>query len=117
MKKRIIAIGLLMGWMISVLAVPTGAEENNMIKNGSFDRKIAQWQTWSQDNGAIKVEVVNDGGQDASPCLKITNTKPVATSVFQNANCQPGHTYMMSCDVKCEDVGAEGSGFCLGLAN
>lgn len=117
MKKRIIAIGLLLGLMASVLAMPAVAEENSMIIDGSFDRRLNQWQTWSQDTAATTFQAVKDGGPDGSPCLKITNTKPVAASVFQYVRCQPGHTYLMTCDVKCEDVGSEGSGFCLGLAN
>lgn len=116
MKKRIIAIGLLMVLMTSVLAMPVAAEETNMLKNGDFSRKISSWSTWSQDNAASKFEVVADEGPDGSACLKITSTKPVACSAFQYVKCKPGHTYMMTCDVKCENVGTEGSGFCMGFS-
>ena len=70
------------------------------------------WQTWTNDNA--KFEYQKSGGVDDSPCLLITNTKPVAASAFQFVNLQKGRSYLLSMDVKYEDVSMEGPGVTLG---
>ncbi len=103
----------------ALLVMPTVAEEaSNMIRNGDFSRGNLSWNTWSSNSTAGTFEIVRDGGPDGSPCMKITNTTPVASSLFQNVACKKGAKYIMTCDVKYENVSlADGSlGVCIGSA-
>ncbi len=117
MKKqnKMLAAVLIIGILASTLMIlPTAAAGGkNMIGNGKFTSSMSEWQSWTQDPSAASFEIVKEG-PDGSRCLKITNKKPVATSVFQFVPCKPGRRYMMTCDVKYENVGTEGSGLCLG---
>ncbi len=117
-RKRILPTLLALIMVAATAAgciLPAMAKEENMIKNGDFSRSLNGWSTWTQDPAAGAFEVVKEG-PDGSRCLKITNTKPVASSVFQFVPCEQGKRYMMTCDVKYENVGLEGSGVVLGNA-
>ena len=119
MKKSLIACLLLAGMTLSVLfAFPTvvsAKEGSEMLKNGNFASGNRAWSFWTQDAASGSVEVVRDGGADGSGCLKITNQTAVASSLYQYAKCRQDKTYIMTCDVRTENV-AGGTGFCLGLA-
>ncbi len=110
-----VAAGILMSLMAVLSVMAVSAEEANMIKNGDFSRGTASWSSWTQDTSVASFEVVK-AGPDGSRCLKITNTAPVASSYYQFVNCKQGRKYIMTCDVKYENIGTEGRGVVLGLA-
>ncbi len=113
--RRILTATLALGLLAAVCVMPAGAEEAvNMLKNGDFSRRTNYWQTWTQDAALGTFTAEKDGGPDGSDCLKITNEGAIGSSLFQFVNCKQGSKYMLVCDVKCENVGTEGSGFCLG---
>ncbi len=112
--KRLTAALLLFGMLIALFVMPSAAKEDSMIRNGDFERGTTAWQTWTQEPEAGHFEISEDGGVDGSRCMKITNTKPVASSLFQYVNCKQGKRYMMTCDIRYENVGIEGSGFVMG---
>ncbi len=114
--SRVIAALLALGMLASMLVVPTVAKEANMIENGDFRRGLSGWQHWLQDPASSSLSVAKKAGPDGSDCIKITNTKPVAASLFQFVGCQQGKKYMLTCDVKYEGVSVEGSGVVLGTA-
>ncbi len=115
--KRLLACLILLGMLGTMLTMPTAAkEEKNMFQNGDFSRGMTGWQTWCQDPGGASITLSRDGGVDGTPCVKITNTKPVAASLFQFVGCKQGKRYMMTCRVRYENVGLEGSGLVLGNA-
>lgn len=117
MKRKLITCLLLAAVLLSVPLFPAtvSAKEKNMIKNGKFSSGSTNWNHWIQTPANATTEVVKDGGPDGSRCMKIQNTQATATSLFQFATCRQGKTYMMTCDVKLENVEG-GSGVCLGLA-
>ena len=78
------------------------AASTNLIQNGDFSRRLNNCSTWTNDNA--KFEYSATGGVDNGPCLVITNTKPVAASVFQFVNLQKGKSYLLSMDVKYENI-------------
>ncbi len=113
--KRLAAGVLALLMLATVAAVPAAAKEDeNMIKNGDFSRGLNLWSNWTNDPSGATFTVSKDGGVDGSKCLKIESTKPVAASVFQFVDCKQGKKYMMTCDVRYENVGLEGSGLVLG---
>ncbi len=114
MRKRVISLLLIIGVISAMIIIPTDAREANMFTSGDFKSGIQRWSTWSNDSSQASFSYAKDAGVDGSGCLKITNTGAVAASVFQYVDCKPGKTYMMSCDVKCENVGTENIGFILG---
>ena len=87
----------------------------NHPENGDFSASEKYWNFWTQDPANGKSKLVKDGGKDGSAGMKITNSQAVASSLGQFANCRQGKTYIMSCDVRTENV-TGGTGFCLGLA-
>ena len=119
MKRTLTACLLLAGLTLSLLlAFPTPAsarETRTLLKNGDFSASEKYWNFWTQDPANGKSKLVKDGGKDGSAGMKITNSQAVASSLGQFANCRQGKTYIMSCDVRMENV-TGGTGFCLGLA-
>ncbi len=119
MKRTLTACLLLTGLVLSLLlAFPTttfAKETRNMLKNGDFESGNGSWNFWTQDTSKGKSKFIKGGGKDGTAGMKITNESAVASSLGQFANCRQGKTYIMSCDVKTENVDG-GSGFCLGLA-
>lgn len=119
MKRTLTACLLLAGLTLSLLlAFPTPAsarETRTILKNGDFSASEKYWNFWTQDPANGKSKLVKDGGKDGSAGMKITNSQAVASSLGQFANCRQGKTYIMSCDVRTENV-IGGTGFCLGLA-
>ena len=119
MKRTLTACLLLAGLTLSLLlAFPTPAsarETRTILKNGDFSAFEKYWNFWTQDPANGKSKLVKDGGKDGSAGMKITNSQAVASSLGQFANCRQGKTYIMSCDVRTENV-IGGTGFCLGLA-
>lgn len=119
MKRTLTACLLLAGLTLSLLlAFPTPAsarETRTLLKNGDFSASEKYWNFWTQDPANGKSKLVKDGGKDGSAGMKITNSQAVASSLGQFANCRQGKTYIMSCDVRTENV-IGGTGFCLGLA-
>ncbi len=113
--KRLVAMLLLLGMTAAMLILPSGAaRERDMFTNGNFESGMSGWNAWSNDSTGATVRVSPDGGVDGSRCLVMQNTKPVANSLFQFVNCKQGNSYMVTCDVRYENVGTEGQGFCIG---
>lgn len=116
MFKRWICAGLSCLILLSACAVfGVGAAGKNMFKNGNFEKKLNNWQSWSNDPSNCKAEFAKDEGVDGSSALRMTNRTPMANSVFQYGKMAYGKTYIMQADVKYENVSAEGSGVVLGM--
>lgn len=109
MMTLLLSAALLTG---SLACLPVSANDGNLFKNGDFSKRLNSWQTWT--NGDAKFEYQSSGGVDDGPCLLITNTSPVAASVFQFVNLEKGKSYLLSMDVKYEDISMEGPGVVLG---
>ncbi len=117
MTKRLVAILLFLSILAATLLLPASAvEENNMFMNGDFEFAQSSWNNWTNDSAGASVSVSRDGGVDGSRCIVMENTKPVANSLFQPVNCVQGRKYMVTCDVRYENIGTEGYGFCIGNA-
>ncbi len=117
--KRIVAMLILVGMLASLLVVPTAAKgAKNMFTNGNFSFGTNGWNLWSSDPAAASSTIVSDGGPDGSKCLKITNTKAVPTSLSQNVLCKKGQKYILTCDIKYENVSSDngGLGVCIGYS-
>ncbi len=115
--RRPVVMCLLIGVLTSLLILPTGAaRERNMFTNGDFQNGMSGWQTWTNDPNGASVRISSDEGVDGTRCLVMKNTKPVANSLFQFPNCRQGNRYMVTCDVRYENIGTEGQGFCIGNA-
>ncbi len=116
MKKRLFCalLGLCL-CMGAALPLTVSAASRPLFQNGNMDRGITGWSTWSNDPSGCSFSHSKDGGVDGSGCLKIENTKQVAASVYQTAGLKKGKTYIMTADVRCENVSTEGSGFILGM--
>lgn len=115
--KRLFCFCLCITLLLSLGAsLCVGAVEKNMIKNGNFEKRISNWQTWSNDPTNCTAEHVKDAGVDGSGALCMTNTTPSANSVFQYATLEYGKTYIMQADVKYENVSPDGAGVVLGMA-
>ena len=116
MKKRFICallgICLCMG---AALPLSVTAASRPLFQNGSMDRGITGWSTWSNDPSGCSFSHAKDEGVNGTGCLKIQNTKQVAASVYQMTGLKKGKTYIMTADVRCENVSTEGSGFILGM--
>ena len=117
MKKRILCA--LLGVCLcfgAALPLTVSAAERNLFQNGTMNRGITGWSTWTNDPSGCTFSFSKDGGVDGTGCLKIENTKQVAASFYQMAGLEKGKTYIMTADVRCENVSTEGSGFILGMA-
>ncbi len=116
MKKRLLC-ALLGVCLCMGVAMPlsVSAAARPLFQNGNLDRNLSGWNTWSNDPSGCSFTHVKDEGVDGSGCLKIQNTKQVAASVYQMTGLKKGKTYIMTADVKCENVSTEGSGFILGM--
>ena len=86
-----------------------------MFKNGDFERKLNNWQSWSNDPANCTAEFAKGEGVDGSGALRITNKTPMANGVFQYGNMKYGKTYILQADVKYENISPEGSGVILGM--
>ena len=117
MKKRLLCallgVCLCLG---TALPLTVSAAESNLFQNGTMNRGITGWSTWTNDPSGCTFSFSKDGGVDGTGCLKIENTKQVAASFYQMAGLKKGKTYIMTADVRCENVSTEGSGFILGMA-
>ena len=92
--------------------VSVSAADTNLIKNGDFSRRMNDWHTWT--SGDATFEYQSKGGVNDSGCMLITNKNPVAASVFQYVNLEKGKSYLLSMDVRYENVSMEGPGVTLG---
>lgn len=99
----------------AMVPLSVSAAERPLFKNGNMDRSLSGWSTWTNDPSGASFVFSRDGGVDGSGCLKITNTKQVAAACYQTAGLKKGKTYIMTADVKCENVSTEGMGFVLGM--
>lgn len=88
------------------------AADTNLFKNGDFSKRMNDWYTWT--NGDATFEYQSKGGVNDSGCMLITNKNPVAASVFQYVNLEKGKSYLLSMDVRYENVSMEGPGVTLG---
>ena len=102
--------------LAAALPLAVSAAESNLFQNGTMNRGITGWSTWTNDPSGCKFSFSKDGGVDGTGCLKIENTKQVAASFYQMAGLKKGKTYIMTADVRCENVSTEGMGFILGMA-
>ena len=98
-----------------VLSIPAAAASKNLFKNGNMNRNLTGWSTWTNDPSAASFTFVRDADAEGKGCLKITNKAQAAASVYQFAGMEKGKTYIMTADVKCENVSTEGAGFILGV--
>ncbi len=116
MFKRWICAGISCLLLLSACAVfGVGAAQENMFKNGNFEKKINNWQSWSNDPSNCTAEFAKGEGVDGSGALRITNNTPMANSVFQYGNMKYGKTYILQADIKYENVSPEGMGVILGM--
>lgn len=116
--KRVGAALLALTFMTGGAIMPASAkEEQNMLANGDFSSGFSEWKTWSNNTSSAAFSIEPTGGPDGSPCMKLTNNAPAASSLFQFAACGRGKTYMLTCDIKYENVGTEGHGVCLGTTS
>jgi len=116
MFKRWFCAGIFCLLLLSTCAVfGAGAAQDNMFKNGDFERKLNNWQSWSNDPSNCKAEFAKGEGVDGSGALRITNKTPMANGVFQYGDMKYGKTYVLQADVKYENVSPEGSGVILGM--
>ncbi len=113
--KRLVAVLLLVTMLAAMLILPSGAaKETNMFTNGDFQNAQSNWNNWTNDASGATVTVSRDGGVDGSRCLVMKNTKPVANSLFQFFTPVQGRRYMITCDIRYENIGTEGHGFVIG---
>lgn len=116
MFKRWICAGISCLLLLSTCAVfSAGAAQDNMFKNGDFERKLNNWQSWSNDPANCTAEFAKGEGVDGSGALRITNKTPMANGVFQYGDMRYGKTYVLQADVKYENVSPEGMGVILGM--
>ncbi|MBO5756840.1 MAG: carbohydrate binding domain-containing protein [Clostridia bacterium] len=116
MLKRWICAGISCVLLLSVGAMfGAGAAERNLFKNGNFEKKMSNWQNWSNDPSNCTVEFGKDAGVDGSGAAVMTNKTAMANSVFQYAKMEYGKTYLMQADVKYENVSPDGAGVVLGM--
>ncbi len=115
--KRFVVGLLLFAMAASMLILPSGAaKETNMLTNGDFQNAQNGWNHWTNDASGATVTISRDGGVDGSRCIVMKNTKPVANSLFQFFTPTAGKRYMITCDVRYENIGTEGHGFLIGNA-
>lgn len=115
MKKRILCALLAMCMIcIGMSTLTASAASKNYFANGNFSSGMNSWYTWS--NGTPTFQAQNRGGVDDSKCVLISNTEPVAASLYQFINLQKGKTYMVTAQVKYENVSLDGGGVVLGIA-
>lgn len=105
-----LALALSMGVLFSV-----NAAEDNMLKNGNFEKKLSGWNAWSNDPSNCTVEYAKGKGVDGSYAMLMENKTPMANSAFQYADMKYGKTYIMQADVKYEDISPDGAGVVLGM--
>lgn len=105
-----LALALSMGVLFSV-----DAAEDNMFKNGNFEKKLSGWNAWSNDPSNCTVEYAKGKGVDGSYAMLMENKTPMANSAFQYADMKYGKTYIMQADVKYENISPDGAGVVLGM--
>ncbi len=116
--KRLCAALVALTLLLATVACPATAatkEDTNMFKNGDFTQGLRGWEHWTQDESKGTFRVVKGGGPDGSDCVQISNSEPIATSLFQFVPCKQGGRYLMTCDIKYENV-TGGTGACLGIS-
>ena len=115
MLKRFVCMVAACALLCACMSVGAAAAEKNMFKNGNFEKKLNNWQSWSNDPSNCTVEYVKGEGVDGSGAALMTNQTAAANSVFQYANMKYGKTYIMQADVKYENVSPDGAGVVLGM--
>ena len=116
MLKRWICAGISCVLLLSACAVfGAGAAEKNLFKNGNFEKKLSNWQSWSNDPANCIAEYAKGEGVDGSGALRMTNATPMANGAFQYAKPEFGKTYILQADVRYENVSPEGMGVILGM--
>ncbi len=114
-SKRFVSVLLLVSLVASMLILPTAGREYTMLKNGDFEKRLSGWEHWTSDTSVGSITSVADGGVDGSGCAKIENTAAVPSSLYQYITCTQGSRYMVTCDVRYENVSTDGQGVCLGV--
>ena len=116
MFKRLFCAGIACFMLLTACTVfGAGAATKNMFKNGNFEKKMNNWLSWSNDPANCTAEYAEGEGVDGSGAGCLTNTTPMANSLFQYASMQYGKTYILQADVKYENVSSEGLGVTLGM--
>ncbi len=115
MFKRLLCAAVASFLLCACAVIGVGAAEKNMLKNGNFERKMSNWQTWSNDPSNCTAEYAKGEGTDGSGALCMTNQTPMANSAFQYAKMEYGKTYIMQADVRYENVSPDGAGVVLGM--
>ena len=115
MLKRFVCMVAACALLCACMSVGVAAAEKNMFKNGNFEKRLNNWQTWSNDPANCTVEHVSGEGVDGSGAALIYNQTASANSVFQYANMKYGKTYIMQADVRYENVSPDGAGVVLGM--
>ena len=115
MLKRFVCMVAACALLCACMSVGAAAAEKNMFKNGNFEKKLNNWQSWSNDPSNCTVEYVKGEGVDGSGAALMTNQTAAANSVFQYASMKYGKTYIMQADVKYENVSPDGAGVVLGM--
>ena len=94
MKKRLLCA--LLGVCLcfgAALPLTVSAAERSLFQNGTLNRGITGWSTWTNDPSGASFSFSKDGGVDGTGCLKIENTKQVAASFYQMTGLKKGKTY------------------------
>lgn len=116
MMKRLICLCLCITLALSVGALLcVGAAEDNMFKNGNFEKKLNGWMSWSNDPANCTVNYAKGKGVDGSYAMVMENKTPMANGAFQYADMKYGKTYIMQADVRYENVSPDGAGVVLGM--
>ena len=114
--KRLICLCLCITLALSVGALLcVGAAEDNMFKNGNFEKKLNGWMSWSNDPANCTVNYAKGKGVDGSYAMVMENKTPMANGAFQYADMKYGKTYIMQADVRYENVSPDGAGVVLGM--
>ncbi len=114
--KRLLCLCLTLALALSMgVLFCANAAEDNMFKNGDFEKKLNGWNAWSNDPSNCTVEYAKGKGVDGSYALLMENKTPMANSAFQYADMKYGKTYIMQADVMYEDISPDGAGVVLGM--
>ena len=73
MLKRLICMMAACTLLCACMSVGVAAAEKNMFKNGNFEKRLNNWQTWSNDPANCTVEHVSGEGVDGSGAALIYN--------------------------------------------
>ena len=116
MFKRLICAIISCMLILSTCAVlGVSAAEKNMFKNGDFEKKLTNWQSWSNEPASCVFEYAKGEGVNGTGAARLTNNAPVANGAFQYAALKYGKTYIMQADVKYENISSDGMGLILGM--